>query len=294
VRWTISQASDHTVETVVEFDAEQARLEVDARAASGSFLDNLSMEANVIDPEGNVINLALPQVAPGRYEANFTPTNDGAYFIRVAGHSISDETVTIGQTSGWVLGYSPEYQVFDADQLLLETVATLADGRDLTGDIGAAFDHTLPGEETARPVWPWLTLLATILLPFDIAVRRLVIGRQDVARAWAATLGRLRLQTAQQDAGRTEQVARLFQAKARATTQQAREVESGVEAMPPTATWAQEAGSSAGSAARPEPEQRPVPEAKPRATPPPARGGTLASRLLEKKKEQDRKPDDEA
>lgn len=289
VRWTISQASDHTVETVVDFDAEQARLEVDARAASGSFLDNLSMEANVIDPEGNVINLSLPQVAPGRYETGFTPTSDGAYFIRVAGHSITDEAVTIGQTSGWVLGYSPEYQVFDADPSLLETVAALADGRDLTGDIGAAFDHTLPGEATTRPIWPWLTFLATILLPFDIAVRRLVIGRQDVARAWAATLGRLRLQPAQQAAERTEQVARLFQAKARATTQQAREAEAGEEVMPPEATSTQE---TAGSADRPDQVRRPVPEAKPRATPPPAPGGTLASRLLEKKKEQDKTPED--
>jgi uncharacterized membrane protein len=288
VRWTISQASDSSVETVVELDGEQARLVVDARGATGQYLNNLSMEANVIDPEGDVINLALPQVAPGRYETDFTPVVDGAYYIRIAGTSAEDEALAIGQTSGWVLGYSPEYEQFEPDRPLLEALAALADGRDLTGDIGAAFDHTLPGEETTRPIWPWLTLLASILLPFDIAVRRLVINRQDVQRAWMATFGRLRPQPAQLATARTEQVSRLFQAKKRATIRQTREGETESEASPMTQVRDDDTVPSAGSSVEQRGAQRPAPEPQPRPVPPGAPRGTLASRLLEKKKEQDK------
>ncbi len=278
VRWTITQDRENNVETAVDFSGEQARLTVDARGSNGDFLNNLTMEANVVAPDGEVVNLTLAQAAPGRYEAMFTPETDGAYFIRVAG-TAADEDTSVGQTSGWVLGYSPEYAQFETNPGLLASLAELTGGRDVVGGVTAVFNHDLPSDVTRRPIWPWLALAATLLLPFDIALRRLVITRRDWQRAWTATFGRLRPAAAIPE--RAEPMSRLFQAKRRAGVQSG-EREAG-SAPPPIQR--QDAVKTETPPIQPSPpKQKPEPKARPSA--PPA-GGTLASRLLQKKREQE-------
>jgi hypothetical protein len=183
----------------------------------------------------------------------------------VAGSDGTEENV-VGQTSGWVLGYSPEYREFETNPQLLQTVAALTGGQDLVGLETAVFDHTLPTEATTRPIWTWLTLAAVLLLPLDIAVRRLVITRRDWERAWAASFGRL-----QPDAvapiPRTEQVSRLFEAKKRAEK---------------TAPKPDESPQPVIIIKEKEPaEKRPFPAKSSSST----AKSTLASRLLEKKRQ---------
>ncbi|MCB9421650.1 MAG: VWA domain-containing protein [Ardenticatenaceae bacterium] len=278
VNWTISQGRESNVETAVTFSGEQAKLTVDARDSSGAFLNNLQTEANVVAPDGSVTNLALQQVAPGRYEAEFSPQTDGAYFIRVAGTG-EGEDVTIGQTSGWVLGYSPEYRQFESNPQLLESLAELTGGQDLSGLETAVFSHTLPSDVTRRPIWPWLTLAAVVLLPFDIALRRLVITRRDWQRAWATTFGRLFPAPAPIPA-QSEQVARLFQAKQRAGTKI--EGDEKETAVPPPIQRQDQTTTTPPTSAQTDITSRTPPPTKPTAPV----SGSLASRLLEKKRRQ--------
>ena len=288
VRWTVSQERNSNVETVVNFNEEKAQLTVDVRDDNGEFLNSLVMEANVVAPDGEVTNVLLQQVAPGRYEAGFTPQSDGAYFIRIAGTSPENDDVAVGQTSGWVLGYSPEYAQFETNPQLLESLAELTGGRVLTDEVTAVFNHTLPSEAATRPIWPWLTLAAVLLLPFDIAVRRLVITKRDWQRAWAATFGRWQTTPAQPEQ-RTEQVSRLFQAKQRAGMRRSSSEESA-EVPPPIQR--QDAVRQAVEDTKKEErvEKRPSATSKP-AKPAAPSSGTLASRLLEKRRQQDSSDD---
>jgi hypothetical protein len=252
------------------------------------------MEANVVAPDGQVINLTLPQVAPGRYQSEFTPASDGAYFIRVAGTAADGqgsgggEEAVVGQTSGWVLGYSPEYRQFEPNPQLLMSLAQLTEGRDVSEDITAVLDHNLPSDVTTRPIWTWLTLLAVVLLPLDIAVRRLVVTRRDVARAWAATFGRLRPQSVQPPK-RAEQLSRLFQAKERAGTVR----DEVAEKAEPSPVLRQDASTQPAQSTevRPSPPEAPTssPSAK-RSAPP---GESLAARLLEKRRKEREEASDE-
>ena len=271
VRWTISEQRDNAVQTAVTYEGDTAVLTVDAADAGGAFLNNLALEANVVRPDGAVENLTLPQVAPGRYEADFTPTEDGAYFIRVAGTDGEGDTA-VGQTSGWVLGYSPEYSQFEANPELLASLAEMTGGADLSAEEAAAFTHNLESEPTTQPIWPWLLLTAVLLLPLDIALRRLAVTRRDWERAWAASFGRFQRQPVQREE-RTEQVSRLFQAKQRAKTGSAPQQ----QAAPPPI----QREDAVKVANKPSP---PKPEKGKRPSPPPS-SGSLASQLLKKKQQ---------
>src|SRR3970282_1208485 len=52
--------------------------------------------------------------------------------------------------------------------------------------------HDLTTTSSFTELWPWLLILALLLWPFDIALRRVSIGRRGVAgaRAWVGRAGR--------------------------------------------------------------------------------------------------------
>jgi uncharacterized membrane protein len=233
VRWTVSQSRDSLVEMSVVYQNDQARLLVDARDGDGRYLNGLDMTANLVAPTGQVETVRLTQRAPGRYETSFQPQIEGAYFIRLAGEDEGSGAV-IGQTGGWVLGYSPEYQQLEPDVDLLAQLAGLTGGRDITGNQTAVFDSAPQSQASSRPIWPWLTLLALLLLPLDVGLRRLVVTRRDMARLGEWLFGRFRSEPAAAPT-QSEPVARLFAAKRRAGTQRDR-----AEGLPtttvPTAT----------------------------------------------------------
>lgn len=286
VRWTNAQEQDSPIEAFVTYENNRAIVTVDAQSENDGFLNNLDLEANVIAPDGSVDNVALVQTGPGQYEAAFTPKTDGAYFLRIAG-GVADENEAIGQTVGWVLGYSPEYANFEPNVPLLQNLADLTGGQDLSGLQNAVFNHNLPAEPASRPVWMWLTLAAVLLLPFDIAVRRLVVTQQDMARLWAATLGRWQPAPAA-PIQRTEQVSRLFEAKQRAGTSASPEEEQRKETDPSPI----QRQAAAKEAAHVSPDSSQVERGtqtesdgtRPQIHQPDA---SLASRLLKKKKAQD-------
>ncbi|MBN1285912.1 MAG: VWA domain-containing protein [Anaerolineae bacterium] len=228
VRWTITEGVNDNIEVIVEPRGDQTLIRVDALDRDGRYLNGLDLTARVIDPELKALDIQLDQVAPGRYEGVFAPTAEGAYFIGVAGvagqvaepgaqDGAATVPQTIMQTTGWVLSYSPEYRALDADFSSLERIAALTGGRALEQP-SQAFDHNLVAQRAPTPLWPWLLLAVVVLLPFDIAVRRLVISRSDWERIREAVADIFRGEPARKEtiAQQTERFAKLRGAKDRA------------------------------------------------------------------------------
>jgi Mg-chelatase subunit ChlD len=280
VRWTTSQRGQETLEATVALDGERAQVTVDARDSQGRYLDSLHMQARVVSPSGSPAEITLSQTAPGRYQGAFVPGDEGAYLIRVAG-AAADGQQSLAQTAGWVLGYSPEYARFEPDVRLLEDLAAIGDGQtwSLDGDAAQLFRHDLSGRPASLPIWPWLIGLAVVLLPLDVAVRRLVVTRQDLRRAWAALASRL--PAAALPVETSEQVARLFEAKDRAA---ARQLERTSAAGQPLAEAVEPAG-QAGVIDTPQRGPRVRPPVRDSETPEPAGSeATLAARLLARRR----------
>jgi hypothetical protein len=172
-------------------DGERAQVSIDARTAEGGFQNGLALNARIVPPGGGEpFTVPVRQIAPGQYVADFTPEAEGVYLIRMYGEA--QDGTPIAQTTGWVMSYSPEYRASGlADgAALLADIAAQTGGRSLIDAPGEAFAHTLQARAGFTPVWPNLVLLAMLLLPVDIAVRRLIITRSDLQRARAALFGR--------------------------------------------------------------------------------------------------------
>jgi uncharacterized membrane protein len=297
IRWTITEGTGNRLEARVEQRNGQYVLSVDARDDRGGFINSLSLNAAVVDPRLQPQLLKLQQVAPGRYEATFDPQQEGAYLIRVGG---SGGGITVAQTTGWVLSYSPEYLLRDTNINLLDEIARLTYGNVIGNNPELAFSHTIHEERAATSLWPWLLLVVTLLLPVDIAVRRVIVTHSDLQKVNAWLRDRLGIH-ADMRAATSGRLARLMRAKERAVTPvpapPRREAGQGLPSIPSARTRAPRADSSvspvspvrsAQPGAAPKPRTPLVkPADQPRSAEPtaaPAAGGTLASRLLERRR----------
>ncbi len=290
VRSTINTNTQSNVEVRVDHTGNQTNVTVEAQTQNGGFINGLTMLVNVVAPDGSTQKVTLAQVAPGNYTGTFTPTTQGAYLIRAEGTDPTQpagapQAAPVAQTAGWVMSYSPEYLSLTADPNFMAQVAGLAGGHVLGQDPTEIYAHNLPAPRAAaQPAWPILLLLAALLLPVDIAVRRFVVGVSDfqrVWRRWQAWLARYRPQPALATE-RAAQLATLFAAKDRAS------VDKRPPAGPPIAPIMTQAASSQ-PAAEPEPApRRPAPVKSEMPAPEPVAGGTSAT-LLAKKRAREKK-----
>jgi Mg-chelatase subunit ChlD len=252
VRWTITEGANQNVEVRVVQEGESVRVVVDALADDGSYLNGLDLGGSVVHPDLSSMPLELSQVAPGRYEGTFEPDDEGAYFVRIAGAepgSGDDSQAAVAQTSGWVLAYSPEYRSLEGDSRYLEYLTGLTGGG-IVDTPAAAFAHNLRADRVSQPVWHWLLLAAVLILPFDIAVRRLIITREDFARLVA----RIGIGEARQPApveSRPSRVGALLAVKERTG------LPSASQGPPPEGIGGEEALPAAPAERRERPEPRP-------------------------------------
>jgi len=168
--------------------------------------------ATLIGPDLETTEVPLAQVGAGRYAAQVQLAQPGAYLVRLG---VSQEGEALGQqTLGLVVPYSPEYQTSGTHTALLNQLAGLTGGGQLP-EPASAFVHNLPAAERAREFWAPLLLLAALLFPWDVALRRVMLGPGDLRRgaAWLRQRLPARPRTA---AGRERALDRLFKARDRA------------------------------------------------------------------------------
>lgn len=316
IRSSIVEGLDTRLETRVVNRDGKSILVVEARDEEGGYLNGLALKGSVVDPKLAAKEVQLQQVAPGIYEGEIQPGQEGAYFIGVSGTvAAGEENVAVTQRAGWVLTYSPEYRLRDADPGLLQDIGDLTSGRNLTNQIEAVFAHDIASAQSYTPLFPLLLLLAALLLPLDIAVRRVVVTRTDLIklREWVAT--KLNMQRRQVNTEATiARLSALREAKTRAGQSTSTPVTTGVETVTanpiptepvsapvtppvnpvvnspviPTPTPIAPRQVQSTPEAAPVPKPAPKPTAVPQAEPSePGGSGSLASRLVNKRRRTD-------
>ena len=192
VRYTIGNSSTTTLQMNIQAEGEQARITLDARNPGGEFINGYQVQANIVAPGDTSQLVTLQQTAPGQYEASFRPTSQGVYLLHFSGTSNTAQRLTsFAKTLGWTLSYSPEYQRLNSDPDLLLRLAAATGGEVTSSNPADIFAHNLRATRASHDLWPLLIILSALLLPIDIASRRLIITQQDLVHAQARIMEKI-------------------------------------------------------------------------------------------------------
>ncbi len=207
----------------------------------------LELTAKLAGPNQKSENIQLKQVAPRRYQATVPLWGHGRYHAIAqgvgtaagAGKAGAGESGESGGErrdlafGGLIVPYSPEYLRFRSNRQTLQDVADRTGGRVLTGDPvkDDIYQHGRAPKRSSKPIFDWFLIALAILLPLDVALRRIQI---DFA-AMKAALGLGRRATTSATMGA------LLQAKQTASAaMQARRAEQplprSMSSAPPTRT----------------------------------------------------------
>ena len=180
VSWTISTPNNQLIVNS-EIVGGNGHIIVDmppeTSTTTGKF-NQQQVQVKIIAPDLSQQTIALQPTAPERWEGTFPTTQVGAYLLRVTWQARSSSTTglpgKLTSTTGLVVPYSPEFASSGTDTHFLNQLAHAANGSVLNpNDTASAFSTNLPPVYTSLSIVFWLFALAALLLPVDIALRRL-------------------------------------------------------------------------------------------------------------------------
>ena len=212
VSWTFPGEETGGIEARFDTHGGKTTLHVESVGADGSPRDFYSTTATIVGPSLTPVQATLPQVAPGVYEATLGEIDPGAYAIRL--NQTKPGASPLGRTVGLVAPTAAEYRSLGPNEPLLAAIRSATGGR-VADDPVAVWKHDLATTSTFTDLWPALLVLAMLLWPLDIALRRVSVGRRELAgaRAWVRALPTRRRRAAP----RTADVEVLIAARERAT-----------------------------------------------------------------------------
>jgi len=190
-QWALRRVENADFTTEVSVDKGEGRITVEAVDDKGEYRNFLNLQTVVVSPRGERVNVRLEQTGPGHYEAKFPTKEVGSYYLNMM--EVLDGKVTGSQRVGASVNYSPEFSAPEPNLPLLRRLAEAGGGKlieppALTAAINPLenpFLHDRRDTFQPRDWWEWLVRLAILLFVFDVALRRIYLERDQIAKAWA-------------------------------------------------------------------------------------------------------------
>jgi Mg-chelatase subunit ChlD len=212
VGWVLPAPKVEGLSAQAALEDKGALIRLEAQDKDGHPLNYLKAAATIIAPDLSSHQVDLEQTGAGQYQALVDLSQPGTYLVRL-GANQGDQSLGM-TTLGLVVPYSPEYKTTDTNLGILRELAQVTGGG-LLGEPLAAFLHDLPSADSAREIWRTLLLVAALLFPVDVAIRRVVFTSSDWRKATAWVGAKLPWRR-QSGVERTRALGRLFQARQRA------------------------------------------------------------------------------
>ena len=180
VGWTFPGEETGGIEATFETQGNETRLKVQSVAEDGSPRDFYATGAVIVGPDLVPRTVNLNQVAPGVYDTSLGEIDSGAYAIRVS--QTRPGSPALGRTIGLVAPTAAEYRLLGANDAFLAVLRSATGGR-VVDTPAAPWVHDLATTSTYTDLWALLLILALLLWPLDIALRRVSVGRRELADA---------------------------------------------------------------------------------------------------------------
>jgi uncharacterized membrane protein len=224
VDWALRPTESGRLIMTTDYHDGKVKITIDARDDKNRPLTDLALQGGITTPspkpeDTSKLALKFEQKNSGFYEAEFPADQAGSYFVNAQAKRtdpVTKKEEVDSIRSGVTIPYSPEFADFESNSALLEKLREMTGGQTISEDLLAkaaeanneaaiaqaklaeeVFRTGLPQFRNLQPVWHWLILLTTILLFFDVAVRRIAIQPAEVLAASQSVWGRLRGRTAQ-------------------------------------------------------------------------------------------------
>ncbi len=217
VGWVVPQESNQNIITDTRIEGPQTIINVMVQDNQGDVYEDLQMTATIIQEDHVQASVPLMQVGPGSYRTSVSGLSPGTYLVQLAGQQ--EGRTLVQDVAGLVIPYSPEYRQDQHNPTLLADLMRLTGGRPLE-EPEESFAHTdnLKRVSRAQEIALPLLGLALLLLPLDIAIRRLLLRRADLQAGQSWLRQRFAFATpATPSATPDATLTRLAQAKRRAT-----------------------------------------------------------------------------
>jgi uncharacterized membrane protein len=217
VSWTFPGEETGGIEAAFDTRGGRTTLHVESVEADGSPRDFYSTSAVVVGPDFTPAEVDLVQVAPGVYEVPLGELESGAYGVRIT--QTRPGSTPLGRTVGLVAPTPAEYRLLGTNEPLLTSLRGPTGGKEIETPLDP-WVHDVRTTSRSTDLWPLLLVLALILWPLDIALRRVSIGRREFAAAgaWIRALPGRRRRTAV----RTATAESMLATRARATSAETR------------------------------------------------------------------------
>lgn len=167
VAWTLPQITEGKWKAQTSLEGTRGKVTVTLPSSEGLPQE---LEAVVLGQDMQRELIRLRPVAPGVMEGDFETKDPGTYLIQIV--EKTQGKVTASQTAGLTVSYSPEYGMpADGEKELRNWL--LAGGGTQISQADEVFGGLFPDKWDTQTVSQWLLMLAALLFPFDVAVRRL-------------------------------------------------------------------------------------------------------------------------
>lgn len=181
VRYSLPQAGDPALQAEMQVQGDHTHVLVTAPSVSGS-----EVAINAVAPDLSDRQLTLASTGPDRFEGDLQTDLVGSYLVHVT--QSAGGVVRHNNTFGLVVPYSPEYRELGTDLNSLRAIAR-AGGGTLVPDVAQLYSLPVPPVQAAQSLEELLLVLAIVLFPIDVALRRLILRVEDVP-AWKAAFKR--------------------------------------------------------------------------------------------------------
>jgi uncharacterized membrane protein len=198
VRWMLRPGDNKNLTLSMQEKDGEVTVVVNAVDKSSEFMNFLKMNGTVVQPsdeDGKVksVPVEFRQTEPGKYEAKFRADQSGSYYLSVNSDEGGGKRSML--FSGVDISYPPEFRDLESSRELLESIATITEGRIVPLDKAAETDFFLREQAPAfhlKDAWPILLLVALCLFLFDVAVRRIAIEPREISAFFAKQWAHLR------------------------------------------------------------------------------------------------------
>ncbi len=175
LRSIMKQSAPVDYQTMVEIEGGKGHVVIDAISPKGEFRNMLNFSGSIVNPDMTSSPLHIEQTEPGRYEADFTASSVGTYVISAKENGLKDSSVSINSVS---IPYPQEYKNSSPNLNLLRQIASETKGQ-YNPEPKTIMTQNFRKSRSYTDLWWVFTLIAVLLLPFDIAVRRIAIDPEQ-------------------------------------------------------------------------------------------------------------------